>query len=457
MLTHFCITQQGQRHIEKGVPCQDYSASMRIKIEQFGCEIVIAAVSDGVGSCEFSQYGSEIAVSCFMKYVEVGLNKLYKLSDKDVINLIRDAFSYSLMEVEKDAENRELPFLEFDSTLTGIVYDGTHLWFGHIGDDGIVALFSDGNYKMITTRHKGDEAHSVIPLRENTMWEFGKAEKDVVSCALMTDGVLDYCVDVEVMNNRVFFPFLEPALTDCAENDDSAEEQRLDWDEYLSGHGNYPKSFRQDVTDDISLVVIQNPDMIKKLPIITFDYEKWDEDTAKRKKELDEALYADFRSYKAGRYFGSSKPANGFFSNSRNTDSKSKTNPQSTQTDSERDKSSSMNTDNSSSMQSGTSFDNGFEDDFDAPYSNDDRFEEFIIDASHALNDVADSFIGLAKSAESLGRAIREPFMPHNRSKQRIPSTNGNRLADDTAISETSCDKPDFTTDSKNQHSEGGD
>lgn len=313
MLTHFSITQQGKRHIEKNMPCQDFSASKRIDLIRFGCQIVIAAVADGVGSCEFSQFGSATAVQSFLDCVEYNIqNKTPKLSDENILKLIQYAFNFALSQVEKEAEERELPFLEFDSTLTGVVYDGHTLWYGHIGDDGIVALYSDGNYEMITKRHKGEEANSLFPLREVDLWQFGKSQKEVASCVLMTDGVLDYCVDVENMGNRVYFPFLEPALTEIVFNDEDAEKQRLDWDEYLAGKGSYAENFRDKVTDDISFVVIQNPNRLEVVPPIQFDFDKWDEDTARRRKDLDDALYADYRAYKAGTYKGPVKQAIGY-------------------------------------------------------------------------------------------------------------------------------------------------
>ena len=257
MLTHFSITQQGKRHIEKNVPCQDFSVSRRIELSRFGRQIVIAAVADGVGSCEFSQFGSATAVQSFLNCVEHNLQeRIPELSDENMLKLIKYSFNYALSQVEKEAEDRELPFLEFDSTLTGIVYDGSTLWYGHIGDDGVVVLYSDGSYEMITKRHKGEEAHSLFPLREVDLWQFGKSSKEVASCVLMTDGVLDHCVDVESMGNRVYFPFLEPALTEIAYTDEDAEKQRLDWDEYLAGKGSYAENFRDKVTDDISFVVV---------------------------------------------------------------------------------------------------------------------------------------------------------------------------------------------------------
>ncbi len=314
MLTHFSITQQGERHIEKDVPCQDFSASKRIESSRFECQIVIAAVADGVGSCEFSQFGSMTAVQSFLDCVEYNLQgKISELSDENILKLIEYSFNYALSQVEKEAEDRELPFLEFDSTLTGIVYDGSTLWYGHIGDDGVVVLYSDGSYEMITKRHKGEEAHSLFPLREVDLWQFGKSSKEVASCVLMTDGVLDHCVDVESMGSRVYFPFLEPALTEIATTDEDAERQRLDWDEYLAGKGSYDENFRDKVTDDISFVVVQNPNLLKVMPPIQFDFDKWDEDTVKRRKALDDALYADYRAYKAGIYKSPVKQATGYY------------------------------------------------------------------------------------------------------------------------------------------------
>lgn len=111
MLTHFSITQQGKRHIEKNIPCQDFSASKRIESSRFGCQIVIAAVADGVGSCEFSQFGSATAVQSFLNCVEYNLQeKIPELSDDNILKLIKYSFNYALSQVEKEAEDRELPF-----------------------------------------------------------------------------------------------------------------------------------------------------------------------------------------------------------------------------------------------------------------------------------------------------------------------------------------------------------
>lgn len=305
MLRHFSITQQGARHIKKGIPCQDYSASKTIYLEQLDLELILAAVADGVGAMEYSQFGSEAAVCAFMDYVESNLTTLSgELSDDNVFFMLQRAFQHALSEVEKVAAEREIPIPEFDTTLTGVVYDGTNLWFGHIGDDGIVGLFADGKCMMLTKRHKGEEANSVFPLRETSLWQFGKTDKPVVSCVLMTDGVLDHCVDCKAMNNRVYYPFLEPALANAAETDEEIELLRLDWAGFLSGEEGYPEAFREQVTDDISFVVVQNPIAIKQLPEIHFDSEKWDQDTARRKKELNEALYTDYRAYKQGVFVG---------------------------------------------------------------------------------------------------------------------------------------------------------
>lgn len=294
MIHTFNITQQGESHIKKDLPCQDYSCTKRMThLDQ---EIIIAAISDGVGSCEYSQIGSKVAVESFIECLTFNIeNKVEEFSEETILTILKHAFHYSLSQINKTSEKDELPFLEYDCTLTGVVYVGDTLYFGHVGDDGIVALYSDGKYKMITERHKGEEVNTVFPLREEDTWQFGKSQ-EIVSCVLMTDGVLDFCVDSIAMNNRVFFPFLEPALT---ETEKEEKEQQSEWENYLAGKSEDFPDFRNIVTDDISFVVIQNVDQLKKVELpLPFDSKKWEEDTLERKKKIDAILYADYYEHK---------------------------------------------------------------------------------------------------------------------------------------------------------------
>lgn len=303
MLTHFNITQQGTHHIESGNPCQDFSASYRIHLDRLDCDLVIAAIADGVGSCLFSQHGAETAVTGFLSCLIHNLNKKsFELSDASILNLLNHAFQYALYQVSAKAKEMELPFTEFDSTLTGVIFDGSNLWFGHVGDDGIVVLYTDGNYEMITERHEGDEKGTLYPLCCEEKWQFGKASKEVVSLVLMTDGVLNYCVDGKAMSNRVFFPFLKPALAIVIETDEQAEEMKQRWEDFLrDSYGNSDGSCKRITTDDITFVLVENSEAVAVLPEIEFDQEKWDEGTKRRRKKVDKELYSEYWKYKERR------------------------------------------------------------------------------------------------------------------------------------------------------------
>lgn len=301
MLSHFAITQQGESHIKRKVPCQDYSRSVRISAERFQREFLLGVISDGVGSCQYSQYGSETAVNTVVDVLTTGLEKeLPELTDREILALMKRAFDQALNNIEDKAAEMELPMLEFDCTLTAAVYDGSNLWFGHIGDDGIVVMYNDGTYEMITTRHKGEEAHSVYPLFCRDKWQFGKVDKPTAACVLMTDGVLDYCVDIEAMHNRVYYPFLAFCFSEVMDTEEKQEASCKGWAEYLAGKTESPDQprFRNSVTDDITLAVLQNSEAAAALPEITFDSVKWDEDTRKRREEQDKKLYGDYWKYK---------------------------------------------------------------------------------------------------------------------------------------------------------------
>lgn len=291
MLTHFSITQQGARHIQSGAPCQDYSDSVRIHPEHLETDYVLAAIADGVGSCQFSQIGSKTAVRSLLQFLEKDMSAPgFQPTDNTMSKLLLDGLRYALEQVEQAADEKELPFLQLDSTLTGAVYDGKNLWFCHIGDDGIVALYTDGTYEMVTTRHKGQEAHSLYPLRFEEKWQVGKAEKNVASLALMTDGVLDDCVADEKLDNMVCFNRLRPALTEPMSSDESSAELKKEWENYLWMSEGYEEKFRSRVSDDITLVVVQNPELVAALPEIHFDVNLWNTRVLQAQAEADKQL-----------------------------------------------------------------------------------------------------------------------------------------------------------------------
>ena len=293
MLTCFSITQQGEGHKNEDFPCQDYSLSKKIYVEHLDEILIVSYISDGVGSCPLSHIGSETAVKSAVDYIEKRVNSPEFIKTDSVIEeIICESFRCALEHVHIKADEMGISSINYESTLTGVIYDGNNLWFGHIGDDGIVALYKDATYKMITMRHKGEFINSVYPLRCEDYWEFGK-EENVVGAVLMTDGVLDCCVDTELMENRVYFPLLEPALTVEMSTEESVMNQKLLWEEFFTGSEKYQDNFRKYVTDDITFAVIQNSEEIIKLGEVAFDFEKWiagNEEKEKKIRERDAKL-----------------------------------------------------------------------------------------------------------------------------------------------------------------------
>ena len=140
-LSFFCISQQGESHLKTGSPCQDSSIGRIVSLDKIQRQAVVCAVADGVGSCAFSHYGAKEAVESVLDYLEEKLPALDSIDDRRMLTLLQDGFAYALTQVEKTADERQLPFAEMDSTLTcAVLLDEGSLWFGHIGDDGLVVL-----------------------------------------------------------------------------------------------------------------------------------------------------------------------------------------------------------------------------------------------------------------------------------------------------------------------------
>ena len=256
------VSLTGKKHKEAGKPCQD--ANYVRLVNAANHPTIIAAIADGVGSCTLSHYGSSIAVHTVIDYLTQVFNKLdiSETPDKDIGEYIRTAMQYALDAVNEEAKlSNQLPY-SYQSTLTTALYDGKELYFGHVGDDGIVVLTNSGKLSLITSRIKGEEASSVFPLQAGRdCWEVGKCAEPVDGFMMATDGVLDTVVMSKADNNRVYYPFMQPAFT---ETNDILGTGNL----YINQLFNTPE-LRDRITDDITVVFAIN-DRIKNNPY-TFD------------------------------------------------------------------------------------------------------------------------------------------------------------------------------------------
>ncbi len=289
MITGFKISQQGAGHITSGLPNQD-SADARTILP--GCGpfpdgCLIAVTADGVGSCSNSAKGSSRAVSSALDFLTASLVKITQVDDKMMTDLLYNSFVAAWNAVEDLSYDEEMPLPSYDTTLDAVIFNGEDLYYGHSGDGGIVTVYSDGTYEMITKRHKGEEANSVIPLLagpEN--WDFGKSEKSVASFAMMTDGVLDKAVVSEVYGNRVYFPFFRQALTVPINSNDECKSMQEQCAALFES-----TEYRDRVTDDITFLAGMESSAVEALPEIAFDQEAWDREMTAVSSRIESILY----------------------------------------------------------------------------------------------------------------------------------------------------------------------
>lgn len=290
----FGFSSRGKSHKEKGLPGQDANS---IKIVNYNHNTLIAAIADGVGSAALSHYGSSIATNTATDYLAriFHTSDIRNMEDRQIGDHIREAMRRACKNVRQEAESNQQFEYSYQSTLTIAIYDGDNLYFGHIGDDGIVALTKQGVLELVTKRHKGAECNSVYPLQNGEKyWQVAKV-MDVDGFVMATDGVLDAFVKDEYEKNRVYYPLIEPAFKG---NPGTIRRTYQDFLDAGQDQLDYMKSdkFRERVTDDITFITCVNPERILQNPY-EFDEKAWKHDDQfyqnKRKKGLYGGTHGD--------------------------------------------------------------------------------------------------------------------------------------------------------------------
>ena len=279
------FSKVGESHIKRGVECQDKS---KIEvIEKDNKKSIILAIADGLGSCEHSDVGAEIATRSAVETIADSLSTSSKQLEEIAIETIKTAMNKAYELVELEAERYSESSDLYCSTLTVVLFDGNTLYIGHAGDDGVVALSNRGYYALVTARHKGDEINSVFPLQSKTTWEFLKV-RDIMGVVLATDGVLDSLVRSESEDWRVFFPILQPLITRDKSDEEKVRELKNDYIRYMDSD-----SYRSIVSDDITFLAAINVEASKIVQFKEFSVDDWVKKTKQYGMEYYKKLYPE--------------------------------------------------------------------------------------------------------------------------------------------------------------------
>ena len=171
----------GKSHENEGITCQD---NCYFDIRD---NICVVAVADGVSASKYSDVASRIAVKYIVWYC---LKKIRRFdSPKKILDILREGFEGALLKIKQRAINAPN---DYDTTLTAAVVINDNLYFGQIGDSGILALLENGRFDRITEEQNGEgtgKDRPVYPLAAISKWTFGYKNK-IKAIFLGTDGVL---------------------------------------------------------------------------------------------------------------------------------------------------------------------------------------------------------------------------------------------------------------------------
>lgn len=264
------VSLRGISHRHSGVCCQDDWTARRVKKLSvwkgadggdklfINKEFVVAAVADGLGSESHSDIGAQtaakVAVSTMCDLLGTFGPTSEFVFERKMETFIEAAMIEANNAVVAKAESMGEPACEFDTTLVLTVYDGENLFYGSVGDSGVIAK-KDGKFELLSTPERVGES-GVFPLCFKGHWEIGMASS-VNGILLATDGVLEMLaphLDNSKLDNDIIGIFMEDMAAASLGSDKMLEFKTRD---LLEG------ALKQGATfDDATLVTIVNWDTV---------------------------------------------------------------------------------------------------------------------------------------------------------------------------------------------------
>ena len=204
---------RGKSHIKNDIPCQDKTYFIDNN------NIRVISLSDGAGSCKYSDLGAEIATKVCADYVSKNFEKIYNDLDnekvgkklfKKIIDQIKIEFEDRKLDSEKEDNVNEVEKVslqkknhpkivieDYSSTLLFTAFfDGKYI-SGHIGD-GLICI-SDEDLKIHSNPENGDTPNSTYFFTTKNAEKHLRLKKGIISrnttFVLMSDGTYECIYD----------------------------------------------------------------------------------------------------------------------------------------------------------------------------------------------------------------------------------------------------------------------
>ena len=244
------VSVQGSYHIDQKLPCQDAA-----KYETFSDnQIIIGAVSDGMGSARHSEIGSALAVNTALSEIKSRMCWQHQPSNEQVRDIFYTVLETVKASLKKEAEKKGYSLKDLACTL--LIFVATPKWLAamQVGDGLIVVRRSKGeNYELLFRPDKGkrypNETTSVTSsYAEREMQVDVKSGCYQFICAA-TDGIENISL-VKREAWRPFENFFKPLEEQIMLSQNTVNQKEMEIEDFLNS-----EQVNQETDDDKTLLL----------------------------------------------------------------------------------------------------------------------------------------------------------------------------------------------------------
>jgi len=149
----------GSSHIDMNMPCQD-----SFGYRTFDNKWNLIVVSDGAGTNQYSDVGSQMFVEHVIRIISEELEELTSNINDEVLSRksIIDVLFRASEAIKKHAADKELDFKDFGGTCLLALFTDTILYAAHIGDGRMGFRNDKGNWSAVTVPFVGEHAGETV-------------------------------------------------------------------------------------------------------------------------------------------------------------------------------------------------------------------------------------------------------------------------------------------------------